>query len=272
MAIFSFLNFLFLSGQAAKQPNLPIVSATIMKKILFSCLFTGAIACSPKMYQPGSIAYNDYAITQAAPKDTTLSNLLKSYADSVNSTMNTVIGTAATTLIKAQPEGTLGNFMTDAVLAMSRKNFTQPVDAAFINYGGIRLTQLVAGPITTGKIFELMPFDNLIVLLPLKGDSLQSFLDLVASRGGWPVAGISFTIKDKKAMDVLVGGKPLNSSVTYHIAISDYVANGGEDCTMLKTIPQINNGYILRDALLQYVKLQTNLGKSIDAKLEGRVK
>lgn len=236
---------------------------------VFTLLFLAG--CSHQVYQPKSLAYNDYRITQASPKDSALNQLLKKYADSVNSTMNGVIGTIATSLSKAQPEGALGNFMTDAMLAMTRKKFNQPVDAAFVNYGGIRLTQLPEGPVTTGKIFELMPFDNLVVLLPLKGDLLQTFLDHVASRGGWPVAGLQFTIANNKATHVLIGGKPLNISTTYHIAISDYVANGGDDCTMLKPIPQVNIGYILRDALLEYVKMQTAQGKKIDAKVEGRV-
>ena len=242
-----------------------------MKKFIlgFSLLLA---ACSGKMYQPGSMVYNDYRITQNTPKDSSLNRMLKGYADSVNSTMNGVIGTVAEPLNKAQPEGALGNFMTDAMLVMARKNFTQPVDAAFVNYGGIRLTQLPAGPVTTGKIFELMPFDNIMVLLTLKGDTLQSFLNHVADKGGWPVTGVTYSIENNVATNVLINGKPINSTSIYHIAISDYVANGGDDCTMLKAIPQINTGYVLRDALLQYVKLQTAQGKPIDAKVEGRVK
>lgn len=247
------------------------VAFIVMKKILigFSLLLA---ACSGKMYQPASLVYNDYRITQSTPKDSNLNQMLKVYADSVNSTMNGVIGTVASPLSKAQPEGTLGNFMTDAMLTMARQNFKQPVAAAFVNYGGIRLTQLPAGPITTGKIFELMPFDNIMVLLPLKGDTLQSFLNHVANKGGWPVTGITYTIQNNMATNVLVDGKPIGLGNTYNIAISDYVANGGDDCTMLKSASQMNTGYVLRDALLQYVKLQTAQGKPIDGKVEGRVK
>jgi 2',3'-cyclic-nucleotide 2'-phosphodiesterase (5'-nucleotidase family) len=257
----------------SQKCNLPCRSNRIyMKKTFWGLCIIFLTACSHKMYRPGSMAYNDYVVTATAPKDTILDNLLKVYADSVNSTMNGVIGTAAITLNKAQPEGTLGNFMVDAMLEMARKKFTQPIDAAFINYGGIRLNQVAAGPITTGKIFELMPFDNLIVLLPLNSDTLQSFLDLVARRGGWPASGIVYTIKNNQATNILINGKPLAKSTTYNIAISDYIANGGDSCTMLKTARQINNGYVLRDALLQYVQLQTSLGKNINAKVEGRVK
>jgi 2',3'-cyclic-nucleotide 2'-phosphodiesterase (5'-nucleotidase family) len=242
-----------------------------MKKLLIGASLLLA-ACSHKMYQPGSMVYNDYRITQTTPQDSNLAKMLKPYADSVNSTMNGVIGTVSESLSKAQPEGSLGNFMTDAMLVMARKNFKEPVDITVVNYGGIRLNQIPAGPITTGKIYELMPFDNLMVLLPIKGDTLQSFLNHVASKGGWPMSGITYTIAGDKATEVLIAGKPISGSTTYHMAISDYVANGGDDCTMLKSIPQINTGFVLRDALLQYVKLQTSEGKNINAKVEGRVK
>jgi len=44
-----------------------------------------------------------------------------------------------------------------------------------------------------------MPFDNLLVLQKLKGNILQQLLDLAASKGGWPLAGITMQIKDKKS-------------------------------------------------------------------------
>ena len=36
---------------------------------------------------------------------------------------------------------------------------------------------------------------------------------------------------------LFINGAPLNESATYTIANNDYVANGGDDCTMLKPIP-----------------------------------
>ncbi|HMU71996.1 MAG TPA: hypothetical protein PKD93_04625, partial [Ferruginibacter sp.] len=60
-------------------------------------------------------------------------------------------------------------------------------------------------------------------------------------------------------------------SATYTIANNDYVANGGDDCTMLKPIPQLNNGYIFRDAVFDYLAELKKQGKSISAKTENRV-
>lgn len=185
--------------------------------------------------------------------------------------MNDVVGFAEVSLDKKMPECTLGNFLVDAFFTMAEEKYNTKVDAAFLNFGGMRLTQLPAGNVTNGKIFELMPFDNLLILQKLKGDVLQKFLDLIASRGGWPVAGISMQIKNKKAVNVMIGGKPLDPDATYTTVNSDFVANGGDNADMLRSIPQITNGYLMRDAIFDYIKKLKSQGKNISAKIENRV-
>ena len=185
--------------------------------------------------------------------------------------MNDIVGFVEESLDKKQPEGSLGNFMVDAFLTMARDKYNTPVDLAVLNNGGIRLIQLAAGNMTRGKVFELMPFDNLLILQKIKGDVLQQFLDLVAERGGWPVAGITMQIKNKKAVNVMIGGKPLNTAMIYTMANSDFVANGGDNAEMLRPIPQITNGYLMRDAIFDYIVKLKSQGKNINAKIENRV-
>jgi 2',3'-cyclic-nucleotide 2'-phosphodiesterase (5'-nucleotidase family) len=197
--------------------------------------------------------------------------MLSPYRDSVDKAMNGVIGFAIHGLTKKQPESVLGNFMTDAIKVMAEKKFGKKINAAFVNYGGIR-SYIPKGDVTVGKIFELMPFDNLVVLQELKGFQLKLFLTKVCDKGGWPVSqGLTYSIKDKKLGDVFIDEKPLNDSSVYLIANSDYIANGGDDCVMLKGIPKQNINYLMRDALLDYTKLLTQEGKPVDAKIENRV-
>jgi 2',3'-cyclic-nucleotide 2'-phosphodiesterase (5'-nucleotidase family) len=174
-------------------------------------------------------------------------------------------------LDKKQPEGNLGNFMADAFLTMAAEKYNTKVDVAFVNSGGVRLNQLPAGDITVGKIFELMPFDNLLILQKVKGDVLQQVMDLAAARGGWPVAGITMQLKEKKAINITVGGKPLDYNATYTIANSDFIANGGDNADMLRNVPQITNGYLMRDAIIDYIKKLAGKGINISAKIENRV-
>ena len=228
------------------------------------------ISCKT-IYQPHSVNYADYRITPANIPDNSVVQLLQPYADSVNKSMNTVVVVAATALEKNQPEGTLGNILADAMLTKARQQYKINVDAAFINYGGIRLTTIPAGNITRGKIFEVAPFDNVIVLLQLKGKLLQEFLNHISGRGGWPAAGISWQIKNKSATNVLINATPIDENATYTIAVADYVANGGDDAIMLKPIPQINNGYLFRDAVIEYFSGINQQGKKLQAKIEKRV-
>ena len=222
-------------------------------------------------YQNQSLQYQSYRINNTGSKDSSVAAFLQPYSDNVNKTMNEVIGIAEISLEKKQPEGTLGNFMVDAFLVMAKEKYNTHVDAAFVNYGGIRLTQLPAGNITSGKIFELMPFDNLLILQKIKGGVFQQLLDLVADRGGWPMAGITMQIKNKKAINVMIGGKQLDPNAVYTIANSDFIANGGDNADMLRPVSQITNGYLMRDAIFDYIKKLKSQGKNITANIENRV-
>ena len=118
---------------------------TIHKKILLFSLPIWLLSCQT-FYQPQSVQYKDYRLTQTSKQDANINNALKPYSDSVNKSMNDIVAVNENELEKKQPEGTLGNVMADAMLAMSKKYFNQQVDAAFINYGGIRLPNRDDGP------------------------------------------------------------------------------------------------------------------------------
>jgi 2',3'-cyclic-nucleotide 2'-phosphodiesterase (5'-nucleotidase family) len=250
---------------------LPSQFPLLMRRIHFLLATLFLFAACNTVQRPVRAVYEDYRITGSLQKDSSLDRELQPYRDSVNNTMNTVIGTLGVTLEKKQPEGSLGNFMADALLYSARKKFGFNADIATVNFGGIRLGQLPAGEVTNGKIFELMPFDNVVVIQDVRGDVLQSFLDLTAERGGWPFAGLTMQISNKKAVNVLIGGKPLDPSKTYKLVNSDYVASGGDNASMLKGISQQNIGYLMRDAFFDYIKVLKAEGKNTWAKEEKRV-
>lgn len=243
----------------------------MFKKQLFLYLITSWLLSCQTFYQPQTVKYKDYRFKQTSKQDGALNTALKPYTDSVNKNMNDIIAVAEEELVKRQPEGSLGNIMADGMLAIAKEKYNQPIDASFINFGGIRLQAIPAGNITRGKLFELAPFDNVIVLQKIKGKVFQQFLNHISSRGGWPTAGMTWQIKNKEAINVLIGRKPLLETSSYTIALVDYVANGGDDCEMLKSISQINNGILFRDAIIAYFSSFTKQGKKIPAITEKRV-
>ena len=58
----------------------------------------------------------------------------------------------------------------------------------------------------------------------------------------------------------MVGGKPLDLNADYTIVHSDYVAMNSN---LLKNIDRSTNGYLLRDALLDYVKFINSQNKKV---------
>ena len=231
----------------------------------------GYAGCN-KYYHPETIQYQQIRISEPSKKDMAVEHMLHPYAENVNRSMSKVIGEVAHPLEKKLPECTLGNLMADAMKVEAEKIYGLKVDAAFINYGGIRISHVPAGKLTLNQVFEMMPFDNQLVVQKLPGIIFQQFLDTIAKRGGWPGSGIQYVISNRKATQVLIGGIPLDPLKEYTIANSDYVVNGGDNCTMLGQFPQENKGFLVRDGLIEYFSDITARGEKISAQLENRVK
>jgi 2',3'-cyclic-nucleotide 2'-phosphodiesterase (5'-nucleotidase family) len=218
--------------------------------------------CKPA-WQLTSKNVTQYRVNPDSPKDSAYTNFLKPYYDQMASTMNQVIAVSDVELIKKQPSCNMGNFFADIVKVTAEKEYNMPVDIAIFNHGGMRLTSMAPGDVTLGKIYELSPFDNYIVILKLNGKVLQDFLTLSANKGGWPISGGTYVIKDKKATEAIIGGQAIDENKTYAVATIDYIANGGDDANMLRAIPQINKSIIMRDAIIYYLKKLTADGKHI---------
>ena len=221
-------------------------------------------------YQTSAVQYVNYKIEKGR-QDSVLVKLVQPYSDSVHVQMNKVIAVAGITLDRKQPEGTLGNLVADAILIEGKKKFNTHIDASVMNIGGIRLNTLAAGDITLGKIFEIAPFDNTLVILDVPSNILQELADHISSLGGWPVSGLSWQISNKKAIDLKIQDKPIEPGKVYKILTNDYVANGGDYCEMLRPLPVKTNGYLLRDALIKYLIDLNKAGKKITASIENRI-
>ena len=228
------------------------------------------LSCSRKTVELSRVSGQNTSVLysgNAAPK---IDSIIKPYKDSIDRTMHAVLCYSSTDLYKAQPEGTLGNLVADAVLhAAKAKDST--VNISLVNYGGVRLPFVSAGPITLEKVYEIQPFENEIVLIDLRGPEVASLLDAVAAKGGWPVAGVTFLISDNKAVNIVIGKTPFDIRLKYKLALSDYVANGGDNMSMLKNIAQEKIGVKMRDALIEYLQTIGTANDSLRLEPEDRI-
>ena len=142
---------------------------------------------------------------------------------------------------------------------------------AFSNNGGIRRT-LFAGEITMGDIYEILPFDNTLVLMECTGRQVQEIADVIAEKGGAATSGISFKIVDHKAVDVKVAGEPLDLDKMYWMVTNDYLSYGNDYYLPLiyaqdKEMLNVN----LRDMAMDYIKSESEKGHKIESSLKKEV-
>lgn len=210
-------------------------------------------------------------INGAPGKDETIAGIIKPYKDSLDKQMNVVLAISDTILTRAQPESDLGNLMCDLILKKSEDYSGQKIDFTFLNYGGIRLPNLPKGNITLGNIIELMPFENLIDVMQVSGKTLDTLFNHMAARGGWQVSGARYTIKGGRAVNVFINGQPLDINKEYTMAVSDYLAQGGDNCSMLTYVPRTIYKKSLRDALIDGLIEMNQRGEHINSIIDGRV-
>ena len=103
-----------------------------------------------------------------------------------------------------------------------------------MNNGGIRAS-LQRGPVTYGSLFEIQPFQNLLVRVAVRGTDLRAYFERLVERdtARVHVSGVRLEYDPLKAAGsrlvlVLVGGVPLDDAREYTVAYNDFLATGGE--------------------------------------------
>lgn len=234
-----------------------------------------AAACS----QPGKITKvetSQYAFrdTVNAQVDSIVEREIQPYRDGMAGQMNEVIGSSDVALTKGQPESLLGNFFSDVCFSMANETYYaasyMKADFAFFNNGGIR-AQLPKGKITRGNIFELMPFENELVVLSLTGSQVKKIIDYMAVKDGVPVSNLRFKISNQLPSDISINGAPFDSTREYKAITSDYLANGGDQYFFLTDARKEYLNLKIRDALILYFQQQTKQGNTITANLDQRI-
>lgn len=244
-----------------------------MRKGIYFLLVTVLLACKPQLWQVQQATSTKIALDALTQKlaDTAYINYLQPYKKQVDVEMNVVIGRAAETMRGHAPESLLSNFSADVYRKMASNYLKSEVDIAIVNLGGLR-TQIPAGDISVRTVFELMPFENELVILYLKGDKVNDLCQYFASMGGEGVSGLRMIISSGKAIDITINGMALDKTKIYSIATNDYLAGGNDKMTALALNDKcINTGIKIRNMLLDYIKAETAKGNEIGAKLDGRI-
>jgi 5'-nucleotidase len=160
-----------------------------------------------------------------------------------------------------QSETAIADLVADGTLAS-----TPGADVALSNGGSLR-TDLPAGPLTYGSIYELYPFDNRIVTLTLTGDQLTRIIAYNLERKVppfelLPIAGFKVDARcDGNMLRVTLthsSGGTIRTDERLTVATSDFIAGGGDGIVApagaLGEIRTVEGAPLLRESLVAWLR------------------
>ena len=216
-------------------------------------------------------------VGDAYEADGEVEQMILPYRQKLQAVMQEEIGVAEAALVRQLPESPLGGFVADVILRHARSEIDADAICALMNRGGIRLPELPAGPITVADVYQLVPFDNLVVVVTLTGDQLEALIQTLAAGQGEAYSGIVYQLERRPAdgdgerwiaTNIQVGGAALDSKATYKLATVDYLANIGGEFAVLQEASYRQDGQLfLRDVMIEDLRQQ----KTIRPVIDGRV-
>jgi 2',3'-cyclic-nucleotide 2'-phosphodiesterase (5'-nucleotidase family) len=226
------------------------------------------LACN-KHYYKQKEDFIHYSLKGNQEKTAALDSIFK-YKTKVDAETGKVIANAINDLTKDGAETTLGNFVCDALKFEGENVFKIKPDVVIVNRGGLRIN-LPKGDIKVATIFELMPFENEMVMLTVSGEKLKEFLPLLLEKKH-PYWGLKVRIENNKINSVLINELQIDNAKNYNVVTSDYLAGGGDNFMFLKSPVAIKKCEIkIREALINYCIYLTENKKQIIPYLDGRL-
>jgi 5'-nucleotidase / UDP-sugar diphosphatase len=209
---------------------------------------------------------------EGAAQDRAIADMVNGYNDKIKQRFQEVVGETTIDLMRRGEEGesNIGNAITDAMREISG------ADIAFHNPGGIR-ADILKGKITMEQVYTVLPFDNVVVTMDLKGADIFSLFEAGSGvgRGALQVSGARVAYDGSKPVGqkvalALVNGKPIEKSKVYRVATNDFLSVGGDKFLAFKNGENVTQGEELREVFLKYLKGHSPLNAGIEGRITTR--
>ncbi len=162
-----------------------------------------------------------------------------------------MVGSATSVIDRNRTESgetALGNLIADAQQAAALAASNQGSDFTLMNPGGVRADLLINGnnQITFGDVFSVQPFGNSLVTLSLTGKQIRELLEQQWSGANagtprilQPSKELSYSYKQDasvspRASNIMIAGQALVDTQTYRVTVNSFIADGGDNFTVLK--------------------------------------
>lgn len=190
-----------------------------------------------------------------------IDDFIKPYKEKVESEMNTVLSYTPKDLVRTdgELESSLGNLMADLCYQRANPVFNartqKNIDFVMLNFGGIR-AGITKGDIKTQNAFQLMPFENSLVVTELTGNKILELANyLLESKRAHPLSKQVKVVIENDKIDFKINNKSIDKNKTYFVLTSDYLQNGGDSMNFFKNPVELyKTDYKLRNAIIDYFK------------------
>jgi len=200
-----------------------------------------------------------------------ITHIIAPYKKHLNEQLDSVICITPIDLtrIDGKLESSLGNLMADICFEQGNSVFEKQtnttIDFVLFNYGGIR-APIPKGNITARNAFEVMPFENELVVVELSGEKVKELLHyLFINKRAHPISKLRLTINTTSYHDVTINNIAFDVTKNYYVLTSDYLQEGGDKMNFFKTPVSLHKtGYKMRTALIDYFKKTDSIIPNLD--------
>ena len=212
--------------------------------------------------------------------DPVLSAFLAPFIRQGEESLRQVVGYASDTFVFGNrltryQETSLGNMICDANVWYFREVANLELDFAFHNGGNMR-TELPAGPITREQILTILPFDNFLYIVSMRGSDLIELFNFMATipqgAGGFPQFSreVRYTldVPNQRISNITIGGAPIDPNRIYRFCTNDFLLSGGDGYTVLSRAQSpFNTSLLLSYVVMQYISYRGTITPSYDGRL-----
>lgn len=243
----------------------------IIKRLFLLCFIGFIISCKNDV-NLNKIEGQRISITDSIEANPEIEAYIKPFRENVTKDLDSTLAYAVGTYSKTDGElnTAIGNFMADALFEESNPVFNKrtgkSIDMVLLNHGGIR-SIISKGNITSRTAYQIMPFDNEVVIVSLKGTQVKELLKYLSNaKRAHPISKLKLILdNDYNIVEATINGSPLEDSETYNVATNDFLFEGGDRMTFFKTNEGVVNlDYKLRNLYIDHFKKIDTLNPVID--------
>jgi 5'-nucleotidase len=166
-------------------------------------------------------------------------------------------------------ESAAADLIADSMLAATRAREAGGAQLALVNSTGVRIA-LPAGDVLYKDAFSMMPFGNNLVVMTLTGAQLKAALEqqyaipvkvgrsrpsALAPSDGFTYAVELARPEGSRVLDMRLNERPVTLGGYYRVALSNYLASGGDSLTSLTAgTDVVDQGIIDLDALIAWIE------------------